>query len=558
MIYLLLSLLVILPLLFGWGKLTSRVLGFTFTSLWANLTAGIVGITVVASVFAFFFPLGKAFEIGIIVIGLIGLVVSKNRFLELFSILKNRWLLIFLLLGIGISTFAPFINDHFGYYVGTIKWLNEYGIVKGISNINLILGQQSSWHIFQASFDDILDPFLRINLVLYFIFILYVFEKKLWNLLLFIPFFFLFLHSPSPDLPVYCLAIICTIEIFEKNNKPNYKALWLLSIYLFTLKAIVFWLPLFIFILWWKDAGFKVIFQRKNVLITAFLLVLFFGKQLWSFGDFVFPMQTNLVDVPWKPSSFLLEVSNRYALQKTYDMQYSEAEIKAWDTTTKIVKWFTLSGFKSIINSLIVFGLLLFGGIAFLKKENKMKLLWLCVALKVVLIFYLSGQYRFMLDAMLPLLALLLLMLTIKPIYYKFIAVFGSLAIVLVFVFPHFLQQNVSSFYVGQLMGQPKKEQVLKPQEYSISDYDTYTVGKLKFHTPNNYHLMLDVPLPCFVPYSLHEFVVAEVYPEPYDSNDLSKGFYLRNITPSEKQQLETILKKYTIYYPLDKPFVKR
>jgi len=187
-----------------------------------------------------------------------------------------------------------------------------------------------------------------------------------------------------------------------------------------------------------------------------------------------------------------------------------------------------------------------------------MKLLWLCVTLKVVLIFYLSGQYRFMLDAMLPLLALLLLMVSIRSIYYKLIAVFGTLAIVFVFVFPHFLQQNISSFYVGQLMGKPKKEQVLKPQEYSIADYDTYTVGKLKFYTPNNYHLMLDVPLPCFVPYSLHEFVVAEVYPEPYDATDLSKGFYLRKITPTEKQQLDTILKNYTIYYPLDKPFVKR
>ena len=179
MIYLLLSLLVLLPLLFGWGKLTSRLLGFTFTSLWANLTTGIVGITVVASVLGFFFPLGIAFEIGVILIGLIGLVVSKNNFSEFFSLLKNRWLLFFLFLGVSITTFAPFINDHFSYYASTIKWMSEYGLVKGIANINLILGQQSSWHIFQASFDAILDPFLRINLVLYAIFVLYIFEKKL-------------------------------------------------------------------------------------------------------------------------------------------------------------------------------------------------------------------------------------------------------------------------------------------------------------------------------------------------------------------------------------------
>jgi len=557
-IYLIISLLAIVLILLGWGNLTSRIYG-NFWSGWSStLVAGLLSVTLLANTVGFFMPLNTSFEIVVILIGLLGLYSIKNLVIGMFQKRKDLWLLLFGLLAIGVSTFAPFINDHFGYYVGTVKWLSEYGIVKGISNINLVLGQQSSWHIFQASFDQILDPFLRINLVIFFIFTLYIFEKNKWALLLFLPFFLIYLQSPSPDLPVYCLAIICTIEVFDKNSKPNYSALWLLAIYLFTLKAIVFWLPLFVLILWWKSSGFKELTKGKNIVITSFLLILFFGKQLWSFGDFIFPMQTNLVDVSWKPSSFLLEVSNRYALQKTYDMQYSEAEILSWNVMTKVLKWFTLSGFKSIINLLIVLGLLFFGGIAFLKKNNKMKLLWLCVTLKVVLIFYLSGQYRFMLDAMLPLLALLLLMVSIRSIYYKLIAVFGTLAIVFVFVFPHFLQQNISSFYVGQLMGKPKKEQVLKPQEYSIADYDTYTVGKLKFYTPNNYHLMLDVPLPCFVPYSLHEFVVAEVYPEPYDATDLSKGFYLRKITPTEKQQLDTILKNYTIYYPLDKPFVKR
>jgi len=178
-------------------------MGFAFTSLWATLTAGVVSITTIASVVAFFFPLGIAFEIGVIAISFTGLALAKKDFLSNIALLKNKWFLAFLFFGIAITSFAPFINDHFSYYASTIKWMSEYGLVKGIANINLILGQQSSWHIFQASFDDILDPFLRINLVLYTIFVIYVFEKKLWSLLLFIPFFFLFLHSPSPDLPLY-------------------------------------------------------------------------------------------------------------------------------------------------------------------------------------------------------------------------------------------------------------------------------------------------------------------------------------------------------------------
>lgn len=551
MIYLLLSLLVLLPLLFGWGKLTSRLLGFTFTSLWANLTAGIVGITVVASVVAFFFSLGIVFEIVVILIGLIGLVVSKNNFSEFFSLLKNRWLLVFLFLGIGISTFAPFINDHFGYYVGTIKWLSEYGLVKGISNINLILGQQSSWHIFQACFDNILDPFLRINLVLYFIFILYVFEKKLWNLLLFIPFFFLFLHSPSPDLPIYIFSILLIIELFKTDYAENFSVIWLLSVFIFTLKPTVFWLPLFVFLLGFKTNK-QLLFSIKNILLTVVLVSLFFIKQIWVFGDFIFPIHSNLIDVSWKPSTFLLELSNKNGLLKTYDYQYTISEINSWSTSDKIIKWLTLSGFKKIINLVVVLAVFGFGFLAIKKRNTKLILLWVCITLKTIVIFYFSGQYRFMIDAVLPLVALVLLSITIKPILSKGITLAGIGLIFIVFLFPKILQENVSSFYVGQLMGKPSTEQLTKPLEYSISDYNQHKVSNFTFYTPKNYHLMHDIPLPCLTPYSLHEFYVAGVFPYAYDENDFKKGFYIKKLSPSDKKKIDEILKNYVIYYKIE------
>lgn len=551
MIYLLLSLLVLLPLLFGWGKLTSRLLGFTFTSLWANLTAGIVGITVVASVVAFFFSLGIVFEIVVILIGLIGLVVSKNNFSEFFSLLKNRWLLVFLFLGVCITTFAPFINDHFGYYVGTIKWLSEYGLVKGIANINLILGQQSSWHIFQASFDAILDPFLRINLVLYTIFVLYLFEKKLWNLLLFIPFFFLFLHSPSPDLPIYIFSILLIIELFKTDYAENLSVIWLLSVFIFTLKPTVFWLPLFVFLLGFKTNK-QLLFSIKNILLTVVLVSLFFIKQIWVFGDFIFPINSNLIDVSWKPSTFLLELSNKIGLLKTYDYQYTIPEINSWSTSDKIIKWLTLSGFKKIINPVVVLAVFGFGFLAIKKRNTKLILLWVCITLKTIVIFYFSGQYRFMIDAVLPLVALVLLSITIKPILSKGITLAGIGLIFIVFLFPKILQENISSFYVGQLMGKPSTEQLTKPLEYSISDYNQHKVSNFTFYTPKNYHLMHDIPLPCLTPYSLHEFYVAGVFPCAYDENDFKKGFYLKKLSQAEKEKIKSILKDYKFYHPVE------
>ena len=551
MIYLLLSLLVLLPLLFGWGKLTSRLLGFTFTSLWVILTAGIVSITTVASVVAFFFPLGITFEVGVIAIGFTGLFLAKKDFLSVITLLKNRWLLVFLFFGIAITSFAPFINDHFSYYASTIKWMSEYGLVKGIANINLILGQQSSWHIFQASFDDILDPFLRINLVLYTIFVLYIFEKKLWNLLLFIPFFFLFLHSPSPDLPLYIFSILLVVELFKTDYSKNFSVIWLLSVFIFTLKPTVFWLPLFVFLLGFKTNK-QLLFSIKNILLTVVLVSLFFIKQIWVFGDFIFPIHSNLIDVSWKPSTFLLELSNKNGLLKTYDYQYTISEINSWSTSDKIIKWLTLNGFKKIINTGILLVVVGFGFLAIKKRNTKLILLWVCITLKTIVVFYFSGQYRFMIDAVLPLIALVLLSITIKPILSKGITLAGIGLVFIIFLFPKILQENVSSFYVGQLMGKPSAKQLIKPLEYNINNYNQHTVTNFTFNTPSNYHLMHDVPLPCLTSYSLKEYYVAGVFPCAYDDNNFKKGFYLKKLSPAEKEKIKSILKDYKFYHPVE------
>jgi hypothetical protein len=47
----------------------------------------------------------------------------------------------------------PFILDNETYYIQTIKWLNEYGFVKGLANLNIAFGQTSGWHILQSGFN---------------------------------------------------------------------------------------------------------------------------------------------------------------------------------------------------------------------------------------------------------------------------------------------------------------------------------------------------------------------------------------------------------------------
>ena len=347
--------------------------------------------------------------------------------------------------------------------------------------------------------------------------------------MLFIPFFFLFLHSPSPDLPIYIFSILLVVELFKTDYAENFSVIWLLSVFIFTLKPTVFWLPLFVFLLGFKTNK-QLLFSIKNILLTVVLLSLFFIKQIWIFGDFIFPIHSNLIDVSWKPSTFLLELSNKNGLLKTYDYQYTISEINSWSTSDKIIKWLTLSGFKKIINLVVVLAVFGFGFLAIKKRNTKLILLWVCITLKTIVIFYFSGQYRFMIDAVLPLIALVLLSITIKPILSKGITLAGIGLVFIIFLFPKILQENVSSFYVGQLMGKPSAEQLIKPLEYNINNYNQHKVTNFTFNTPSNYHLMHDVPLPCLTSYSLKEFYVAGVFPCAYDENDFKKGFYLKKL----------------------------
>ena len=75
------------------------------------------------------------------------------------------------------GSFYPFVIDHFGYYVPSIHWLREFGLTKGLANIELIYAQMSVWHIFQAGLSNFSDVFLRINVIFLVVFLLYILEK---------------------------------------------------------------------------------------------------------------------------------------------------------------------------------------------------------------------------------------------------------------------------------------------------------------------------------------------------------------------------------------------
>src|SRR5690606_4708107 len=129
------------------------------------------------------------------------------------------------------SATKPYMGDNETYYVQTIQWLNQYGLVKGLGNLHIFFAQTSGWHILQSglnfgfvshSLND-LNGFLLIMATFFWLFHLNKFFSSHISMDLFLGFmpflnliFFLFVSSPSPDLPIFIFSQII-FYLFYKN-----------------------------------------------------------------------------------------------------------------------------------------------------------------------------------------------------------------------------------------------------------------------------------------------------------------------------------------------------
>ena len=218
MLFIIFSILLILPILQGIGSFVQKKIRL-WEGISGEISLGMISISIVLSIVAFFQPINSIIEITILAIGIFLFLFQKN-YLSLWKFINNNYLLFstISLIICFLGSFAPFILDHFGYYQPSILWISEIGLTRGISNLDLLLGQMSIWHILQAGFSHFSDPYLKINIILLISYLIYLIEKKSYIHLLFFPILFLFGQSPSPDLPVIVFSLILLNEIIDKNE----------------------------------------------------------------------------------------------------------------------------------------------------------------------------------------------------------------------------------------------------------------------------------------------------------------------------------------------------
>lgn len=536
MILILFSSIFIIPVLMGWGKIMENIWGVLFQGISGKILSGILGLSLIWTVISFFTPLNINIEIPSIFSGLF--FFFKNKLYQNFYKLTKKdfkVLSVSSLVIIFAGSFYPYILDHFGYYIPTLKWLTEYGLVKGISNVDLTLGQMSVWHTFQAGFSNFSDPFLRINTVLLIIYSMYSIEKKNWIHLCFLPILLLFSQSPSPDLPVIIFSVIILNEIIAGNR--NITLLFAFSVFVFTIKPTMIWLPILVFL------NFVFIFKSnfKQFLLGSSILFLFFVKNIWTFGYPVFPIAIGDLGLSWKPNSEVLKISSQFAIMKTYDMQYTYEEIQNFSTWDYIRNWFSLEGIKSKINILFVLSLVIFTVFTLVKKKKLTTLICLSLLIKSILVLAFSAQYRFFTDVF------FVIFFVIFHEYFdqkKAVIVFSILSVFFISIlsFPEFIQRYLPSFRAGNFMRGFEKEQIYKPATYEYQQFHTFKVGNFKFNMVHHYPYSFDTPLPAITPAYFFDNVKAGIFPQLSDKNDIKKGFIWKKMTSEEKEEVQKVI----------------
>lgn len=540
MLYILFTVIFLLPVLLGFGSIFMKLSGIYKSNISLRILTGIISITTIFTITAFFFPLNVLVEAPILFIGLAAFFYFKEYKSVWNFFAEHQWeFCVLAFITVFFGSYYPFILDHFGYYVPTVKWISEVGLVKGISNLDLVLGQMSMWHIFQAGFSNFSDPFLRLNTIVLITYLIYIFEKKSWINLIFLPVLYLFTQSPSPDLPVIAFSLMVLNEVWRANT--NSVLLFLISIFIFCIKPTLIWVPLFVFL-------YSLLILKKSVkfvLPGICILLLFFIKNIWVFGYPVFPMQFVDLGCSWKPNAQLLKNSAEMAIQKTYDMQFTYSKIDQFSRWDYIKNWFLLEGIKGKINTLFIISLIVFFVFALKKNSTLVWILLVSVVTKSVLVLLFSAQYRFFIDVFF----VIFFVFFVNRFSRKFsmIAFFVMSSVLALFLsYPNLFKNHLPSFRVGSLMGSFKAEQFIRPSTYDWNHYRSYQIGNLDFKVVDGYILSFDIPIPAISPDYLKEYHHAGIFPQ-LKGKTLKEGFIWKNLTPKEKMQLQEVLENYLL-----------
>lgn len=527
----------------------------TFTILF-----GMVFQTVLLTICAFFTAVDIAVFIGNLAIAAILTIKYRKEittkigtFLSDFKTLSDYLKITVLLILISTllkSAQFPFILDNESYYIQTIKWLNEYGFVKGIANLNIAFGQTSGWHILQSgfNFNFITDRFNDINGFLFVVCSYYFIAEfdKNWKqnqqfhwigfVLLFNLLSYQFINSPSPDLPLFLIAQIL-FYLFLKIAKTieNQKIIIILFIYLIYLKITI--APLCLLLLYQFYQEKKI---RLFLLITIIIFnVLWIAKNTILTGYPLFSVIYFHYSCDWMVPEIVVNAFNHSIQNHEFSLI---SNLKNLSNFEKLSIWIQLDGINRIFNIGI---LLLFFVAPFTKNIRSIfeyKVLYLLLLIHFIVVVLTSPQFRFFLVEFIFLTALVFSDILNKlKINYQLVKGIVLISAALPVISIYFIDlKSLTKNKYNQEFEKISLSQILIPEKnskFSEIEFEKIRDGNLDYNSPKENFFFFGTAngeLPCVNKVQI-EYLKKKYHFKPQlRTSNLADGFYSKQLLENE------------------------
>ncbi|MET0944180.1 MAG: hypothetical protein ABWY22_02105 [Flavobacterium sp.] len=566
MILILISWIYILFTTINLGFGFDKILGLKNNNFVITSILGLFSATIITSIWAIFGRINIEFHAFLLLLNVILLLRFRNQIVhtyksflleiyDLQNILKVFLALISFLI-IAQCASIPYVIDNESYYIQTIKWLNEYGFVKGLVNLHLFYGQMSGWHIAQSAFNfsflyqnfNDLSGFCLLLGNIFAIQKLNEFYKNgnknfiLTGLLpVFNIFFFQFISAPSPDIPVYVFSFILFfyfLENFKKITVENFYLIMILVLFLLYIKNTTLTfsiIPIILILLHFHFLSKKLLIP---VILATLILSLFVIKNMIVCGAPIFPSKigdsfsTNYA-IPNSMAHFYYDQIKYYGFFVDMD-QYNSMSV--FDL---FKKWISMPKLNGIFNKLSI--LLILAVPFFIFKFQNKKALWMLyfiMLLQLFLLFITSPQYRFFMNFILFFSLFCFISIVQDKKIINSLLVLTLIPTIVVLFLPINLNQFSNHKFMLEISNFSVKNLVSPYQNTKNSTaFETIQLENLKYNSPvkNDFFWANgNGKLPCVNKEQLEYFKeYFHIIPQ-MRTNDLKDGFYAKKIAKNE------------------------
>ena len=384
---------------------------------------GLFLITILASIWAIFGRINIEFHAFLLMLNGIVFFKFKNEIVSIYKLfisdfkslslsLKLFLIIVTVLITAQCAT-KPFIIDNESYYIQTIKWLNQYGFVKGIANLHIFFGQTSGWHIAQSAFSfsflyknfNDLSGFCLLlgNIFSVFKINTYLKTHNASHLIIAFPlllnvFLFKFINTPSPDIPTYIFSFIVFYYLIKENQKniiSNFKIISILALFIFYCKITsitILLIPAYLLIAYYKILIPKI----KLIIILSFVVLsLFVIKNTILVGSQFYPIFNHqFITLDYAVPKDLIEFMFNGTRIDGFYITNNNLETLSYFEIAK--KWFFSSFIDCIFNLLTLITLLI--SPFFIYKYYNKRTYWIIyftTIIQMTIMFLSSPQYRY-------------------------------------------------------------------------------------------------------------------------------------------------------------------